>query len=211
MLSIDEARPFYAGAEPAHDFDHVLRVLTLALRLARAEGADPQIVQTAALLHDIARHAESETGEDHALAAARRARAILAERNAPGPFIEAVAAAIANHRFRTGAPPAGLEAQILYDADKLDAIGCVGVARAYLVGGRTGQRLWSAVPEDDALDAANPTIAPPDHTPVREYMVKLRRLRDTLHTAEARRIAAGRHDAMVAFFSRLAAEVQGEA
>ena len=210
MMTIDEVRPLYAGAESAHDFDHVLRVLALADRIARAEGADLDVVRAAVLLHDIARAEESETGEDHALAAARRSRVLLGQRGAAPELVDAVSEAIKSHRFRTGGPPATLEAQILYDADKLDAIGAIGVARAYAVGGRIGQRLWSDVGSGDRLDPANPMVLPPEHTPVREYVVKLARLKTTLYTAEARRIARGRHRFMVSFFNRLAREVVGE-
>ncbi len=209
-ISIDEARSLYCSADSAHDFDHVLRVLALAERIARAEGADHEIVRVAALLHDIGRADEAATGEDHAQASARRARVLLKERGADEGFIDAVCGAILAHRFRTGGPPATLEAQILYDADKLDAIGAIGVARAYAVAGRTGQRLWSAVDAGERLDPDHPTHLPAEHTPVREFVVKLARLKATLHTAEARRIARGRHRFMAAFFRRLAREVQGD-
>ncbi len=211
IISIEEARALYSGSDSAHDFDHVLRVLALAERIALAEGAKLEMVQAAVLLHDIGRAEEARTGEDHAAISARRARALLLERGARQDWAEGVAQAIASHRFRTGGPPPSLEAKVLYDADKLDAIGAIGVARAYAVGGRSGQRLWSAVQPDDALDPADPTALAADHTPVREYVVKLARLKRTLHTAEARRIAASRHRFMAAFFARLAREVRGEA
>ncbi len=210
MITIDEARQLYAGAESAHDFDHVLRVLALAEHIARSEGADLAVIRTAVLLHDIARNAERESGADHAEAAARRVRTLLAERGAAPEFVEAVAAAVVNHRFRGGGAPATLEARILYDADKLDAIGAIGIARAYAVGGQTGQRLWSDVAADERLDPTNPRAHVPDHTPVREYVVKLARVKNTLFTKEARRIARGRHRFMVAYFDRLAREVTGD-
>jgi HD superfamily phosphodiesterase len=78
------------------------------------------------------------------------------------------------------------------------------------VAGRTGQRLWSTVDAADRLDPANPTALTAEHTPVREYVVKLVRLKKTLHTAEARRIARGRHRFMVSFFNRLGREAAGE-
>ena len=211
MITIDEARLLYAGADSAHDFDHVLRVLALAARIARAEGADIEVVRTAALLHDMARSEEHATGEDHSVAAARRARPLLLQRGAPPAFVDAVCLAIRDHRFRTGSPPSTLEAQILYDADKLDAIGAIGVARAYAVGGRLGQRLWSEVDAaDERLGPAHPSSLAAEHTPVREYVVKLARLQATLFTSEARRIALGRHRFMVSFFERLASEVTGQ-
>src|SRR5512136_107390 len=88
MMTIDEARHLYAGAESAHDFDHVLRVLALAEHIARSEGADLAIVRTAVLLHDIARNAERETGADHAAAAASRARVLLTQSGAASDFVE---------------------------------------------------------------------------------------------------------------------------
>jgi hypothetical protein len=78
------------------------------------------------------------------------------------------------------------------------------------VGGQTGQRLWSDVAADERIDPANPTAHVPDHTPVREYVVKLARVKKTLFTKEARRIARGRHRFMAAYFDRLAREVTGE-
>jgi uncharacterized protein len=207
VISIAEARRLYAGGDAVHDFDHVLRVLRLAERIGRAEGADLSIVRAATLLHDVGREEAAATGVDHAALGARRAGEILAGR--PAATVEAVAHAIAAHRFRTDPEPDTLEAQVLFDADKLDAIGAVGVARAFAYGGARGQRLWAQIEsvdldrwesEGDDLDA---------HTPVHEFVVKLSRIKDRLFTPTARAIAADRHDAMVAFFERLSEEVQG--
>ncbi|MGD8398544.1 MAG: HD domain-containing protein [Anaerolineae bacterium] len=199
MLDVDEARHHYAHAEAVHDFDHVLRVLALAERLARAEGADLEIVRAAALLHDAGRG----QGVEHAAAGADLARRVLVDQ--PPDRVEAVAHAIAAHRFRRGPAPATLEARVVHDADKLDAIGAIGVARAFHYGGHWGQRLWAEVPPDyeetpDSLDV---------HTPVHEYVYKLARIKDRLLTASARRLADERHAFMVAFFARLHREVHG--
>ena len=133
MITIEEARHHYQGADAVHDFDHVRRVLALAERLARAEGADVEIVRTAALLHDAARGQGDRLAADHAQAGAEIARRLLAGH--PPEKIEAVAHAIAAHRFRAGPSPQTLEAMVLHDADKLDAIGAIGVARAFAFGG----------------------------------------------------------------------------
>jgi uncharacterized protein len=199
MITIQEARQHYEGADAAHDFDHVLRVLALAERLARSEGADLEVVRAAALLHDVARGQEA----DHAQAGAELARRLLAGQ--PAERVEAVAHAIAAHRFRTGPAPQTLEAQVLHDADKLDAIGAIGVARAFARGGHEAQRLWAEVPPGYQESAA----AVGEHTPVHEYHVKLVKIRDRLLTESARRLAKGRHDFMVAFFEQLEREVLG--
>jgi uncharacterized protein len=207
LITIIEARRYYEEADAVHDFDHVLRVLTLAERIGQAEGADLEIVRTAALLHDAGREQAEADGLDHAAFAANRAREILARQ--PPAKVEAIAHAIAAHRFRTGPEPDTLEARVLFDADKLDAIGAVGIARAFAYGGAHGQRLWAPVETVDVARWAEEGDDPRTHTPVHEFVVKLSRLKERLFTPTGRAIAEERHAYMVAFFERLAAEVQG--
>jgi uncharacterized protein len=211
MITVEEARSHYPGKDAAHDFQHVLRVLRLAECIGRAEGADMQVLRAAALLHDVARVAEDAGGPCHAETGARRARDILAGQ--PKHRVEAVAHAIRTHRFRSSAAPRTLEARVLYDADKLDAIGAIGIARAYAIAGRCAQRLWAQVPADYAgrsIEAARRDVSDEHHTPVHEYRFKLSRLKDSLFTDSARSIAVGRHAFMVQFFARLEQEVMGE-
>jgi uncharacterized protein len=208
MITIAEAQHYYETADVGHSFDHVLRVLRLAERIGREEGADLEIVRAAALLHDVGRETAEATGLDHAIFAAARAREILADR--PPAAVEAVTHAIAAHRFRTSPEPATLEAQVLFDADKLDALGAVGVARAFAYGGTLEQRLWAPVESVDVARWMEEGEDSPDHTPVHEFVVKLSRLKEHLFTATGRSIAQGRHDYMVAFFEQLDAEVRGE-
>jgi len=203
VITVEEARHHYKGSDAIHDFDHVLRVVALADRLAQAEGADLEIVQAAGLLHDMARGRESKESDDHAQLGAEMARRLLAGQ--PAHKVEAVAHAIAAHRFRTGPEPETLEARVLHDADKLDAIGAIGVARAFAYGGHKGQRIWAQVRPDYREDTATPE----EHTPVHEYAIKLSRIRERLLTESARRIAGDRHAFMTAFFERLDQEVQG--
>jgi uncharacterized protein len=205
MISVEKARTYYSGSDAAHDFDHVLRVLRLAERIGRAEGADLEVLRAAALLHDLGRTQELATGEDHALLSAAQARAILAAR--PPDRVEAVASAIAAHRYRNNVEPQTLEARVLYDADKLDSIGAIGVARSYAIAGRLGQRLWTEVPATAILDRGNLS---PDHSPVLELAVKLAKVKDSLYTPTAQAMARERHDFMIAFFDRLGREVAGD-
>jgi len=116
-----------------------------------------------------------------------------------------VAHAIAAHRFRGGPAPHTLEAKVLHDADKLDAIGAIGVARAFAFGGYEGQRLWADVPPGYAESQANRH----EHTPVHEFQIKLSRIKDLLLTQSARKLAEERHAFMVAFFEQLDREVRG--
>jgi uncharacterized protein len=211
-LNVEQVREYYEDADPAHDFDHVLRVLALAERIGAAEGADMDILRPAVLLHDIGRPEELRDGRCHAQVGAEKARAILSDW--PAEKVEAISHAISAHRFRNDLQPQTLEAQVLFDADKLDSIGAIGVARAYVVGGLHGQRLWGrATPEYLQALRQDSALARKDlqaHTPVHEWAFKLSRIKDVLFTATARQIAEERHRFMNDFFLRLEREVQGE-
>ncbi len=197
-ISVAEARRLYARNDTTHAFDHVLRVYRLAERIGRAEGADLRVLLTAALLHDIARDEP-----DHHLRGAEQARELLAGHDPA--FVDAVVHCIAAHRFRKGPEPRTLEARILQDADKLDAIGAIGVARAFAHAGHYGEPLCA--PLDEVMQSRPDA---PGHTPVHEYWHKLRHLAERLHTPTARAIARERHAFMEAFFQRLDAECRGE-
>jgi uncharacterized protein len=207
-ITVEEARRLYESADSVHDFDHILRVLRLGERIARAEGADLSIVRTAALLHDWGRAEAQAQGRNHALVAAERTAALFKE--APAIWVDSVMHAIAAHRFRTPPEPETLEAQVLFDADKLDAIGAVGVARAFAYGGAHNQRLWAPL---ESIDLEHWEMAGDDpnvHTPVHEFVVKLSRIKGRMYTLTGRRIAEERHTYMASFYRRLDAEVRGE-
>ncbi len=195
--------------KPSHDLDHVRRVVALARHIARVEGADEAIVACAAWLHDMERGREDAGGEDHAVAGARMAREALPRSGLFSPVdVDAIADAIASHRFRSGPPPASMEARCLFDADKLDALGAVGVGRAYMMAGEHGQRLHSEV---DGREVPR-HVGEIDHStysPVEEYTVKLRHLPDRMTTDEGRRLAERRSAFMASFFEELEAEVEG--
>ncbi len=195
MLTPEQARPLYQN-DAAHNFDHVLRVLATAERIGAKEGANLEILRTAALLHDIARAEQGRTGKDHAVEGSRLAREILKQAGEQEEFIKAVCHAVATHRFRGRNAPKTLEAKILYDADKLDAIGAVGVARAFAYGGHKNRPLWR---DDDSGE----------RTTLQEFRVKLCKVKDKLFTPTARKIADRRHQYMVDFFEQITAEITG--
>lgn len=191
----ERAKAFFDGQDPAHDWYHNLRVMALAERIGREEGADMKVLRLSALLHDIGRAEERRTGECHAEISARWAASLLREEGFAEPLIAAVQQAILAHRFRRGQPPQTLEEKILFDADKLDSIGAVGVARAFAYSGVIGQPLQADDPEQ--------------HTPYREFERKLSALKDRLFTWTARAIAEERHRFMVAFFEQWENELRG--
>ena len=212
-LSEDEARVLYAqGDDAAHDFDHVLRVTRMAERIAQTEGADVAVVRLAALLHDVSPPADgpdaTATRRTHHLAAADFARQLLSQRGLGTERIANVVHCIEAHRFRDQTVrPQTLEAQCLYDADKLDSIGALGVARAFAYAGRFGSRLWSQPWPAAPPDNAKPTGV--EYTPVHEFVYKLQRILATLYTPTARAIGTQRHAVMVTFYDQLDAEAQG--
>lgn len=206
IIDIETVRALYTAGDAAHDFDHVLRVTRLAERIAQAEGAEMAVVRAAALLHDVP---VAEGRSAHHLAAADFAGKFLADLGMEPAQIENVVHCIQAHRFRDQSiQPQTLEARCLYDADKLDSIGAIGVGRAFAFAGSHDSRLWTepvaGVPGDDA----KPTGA--DYTPVHEFVYKLQRLLATLHTQTARRIGQERHAFMATFFAQLDREMVGD-
>lgn len=202
-----EAHAFFQDSRGSHDWDHTERVLELCLRIGRKEKADLGILKLAAILHDIGRAEEDRSNGRvcHSEAGAVLARKILAAHGVPPAAIDRIAHCIETHRFRKNASPATLEAKILFDADKLDAIGAVGIGRAFLFAGEVGARLHN---KDRDLSKTLPYTK--EDTAFREYMVKLRWIKDRIFTQEGRRIARERHAFMVEFFDRLTREVDGK-
>ncbi len=208
-LTLDEARAWYDD-DPTHGFGHILRVLRTAEFLAQETGADAGVVRAAALLHDAtgaAGHLESTARGEHHHASAAFAREVLAAKGWPETKIAAVEEAIRTHRFRTGDPPRTLEAQVLFDADKLDAIGAIGVARAIAYAVSHGSPIYA--PPSAQFLATGEKIPGEPHSAYHEHLFKLRRLRERLFTPAARAVAARRDAVMRAYFEALADEMEG--
>ncbi len=203
----NEARRYYETDDGSHRWDHVKRVMALAEHLARCEGADLEVVRVAALFHDIGRAEERRTQGRvcHARYGAELTRKILQRHGLPEEFIKRVVEAIATHRFRSPKRPESLEAKVLFDADKLDALGAVGIGRAFLFAGAVGARLHN--PEVN-LEETQPYSL--EDTAWREFKLKLSKIKDQMLTREGRRLAEGRYRFMEEFFKRLHQEVAGE-
>jgi uncharacterized protein len=203
----DTARNHFKNAKGSHRWDHTLRVLRVAEHLAREEGADIETVQIATLLHDIGRLKEDQSNGqlDHAQIGAEMAGEILTKTGIDGQIIKNILHCIQTHRFRGSNRPETLEAKVLYDADKLDSIGAVGIGRAFLFAGEVGAKL-----HDKHVDVENSKPYTEDDTAYREYLVKLSKIRDRMLTREGRKLAEERHEFMVEFFDRLNREVEGE-
>lgn len=213
MPTIAEARAWYAKADPVHDFEHVLRVYRMAEHLAIIEKADLEIVRAAALLHDAQGSAPGGAGSsraNHHHSSSDFAAEMLQAEGWPAERIAAVQHAIRAHRFRDQSePPQTLEARILFDADKLDVLGAIGVARTIAYAVLDGQPVYTQ-PSARFLETGEREPGEP-HSSYHEFIFKLSKIKDRLFTPTARALAAGRHQFLVEFYERLQAEQRGEA
>ncbi|GAB6156301.1 HD domain-containing protein [Desulfosporosinus burensis] len=137
------AKGFYARKDRAHDLEHALRVREWGNKLAQEEGADSTIIELAALLHDIGRSGAVE--KTHSESSAGLAVNILQKNGYPEEVVWRVKEAIISHSREAGHVPTSLEAKILYDADKLDFVGAIGLGRLFTLGGVNG---WPLVGEN---------------------------------------------------------------
>ena len=187
------ARDIFAGEASGHDFDHTLRVFHMATRLAQEEGADLQTVQLAALLHDVDdRKLSPETYEGKL-----RAVAFLQENGVGKEQIEMITDIISRISFSAHmAPPESIEGKCVQDADRLDAMGAIGIARTFAFGGSRGRRLH----DPERIDA---------NASIQHFYDKLLLLKEGMHTATGRRLAGERDTYMRRFLEQFYAEWDG--
>lgn len=202
----DTARCFFDNARGSHDWDHTRRVVALCERIGPAEKADMTVLRIAALLHDIGR--ADQDGSDgklcHAARGAEMAKPVVEKLPLDERQEANVLHCIRTHRFRGDAAPETVEAKVLFDADKLDGIGAVGIARAYLFAGEIGARL-----HNPDVPAERTAAYSENDTGYREYVVKLRHVRERMLTRTGRTLAEERHAFMEMFFARFLAEYDG--
>lgn len=192
--------------DAAHDREHVYRVLNNALRIAQGEGgAEMDVLIAAALLHDISRPEQmADSRVDHALHGADKAWAFLQESGFPADFCDQVRQCIRTHRFRESAPPVSLEAKILFDADKLDVAGAIGIARTLAYNGETGRPIYTR----DAAGCISDGTGDREDSFFREYRFKLEHICDHFLTDTGRALARARHGAAMAYYEALLTEVR---
>lgn len=193
-----------AYADPAHDFSHILRVYRMAEHLCEVEGGDPSIALPAALLHDLYQVPKNHPER----AAAAEKSAVMAERmlkeiSYPNDKIPFIMLAIRSHSFSRGETPTTKEAMIVQDADRLDAIGAIGIARLWVTGAQFNRQLYS--PEDPFCENGR---EPDDlQYSIDHFYQKLLKIKDRLMTEEARRIAEERHAFLVKYVGQLRREL----
>lgn len=188
-----------------HDRSHVERVYNLAVRIAEEENGDLDVVKAAALLHDIARAREDKGAiVDHATEGAKMARKILEEVDFPKQKMDKVLYCIETHRFKAGLNAKNLEAKILQDADRLDIIGAIGIARVFTRGGWGNKPIYDpSIPPKEKYDGKSLTSLNHIHE-------KILKVKNSINTSSAKKIAEQRHKFVEQFVERLFKEWKGE-
>jgi uncharacterized protein len=178
--------------DAAHDWGHVERVFHCGMAIAATEpDTDLLVLRAALVLHDIG---EKTEGSGNRLVGESEVHEILLPFAVPAPALSRIVAAINEHSFTRGQQPATIEAAIVQDADRLDAIGAVGIGRAFAYGGALGRPLYD--PEDR-------------RSTIHHFYDKLLLLRDGMHTTEGRRLADARHAFLEQFLEQFLQEWAG--
>ena len=189
----------------AHDKEHIYRVLYTALEIAQSEqGVDEDILIAACLLHDIGRKEQFENPKlCHAEIGAKKAYAFLISNGFEEGFAKRVAACINSHRFRGDNPPESIEAKILFDADKIDVCGTLGIARTLYYNAFLGEPLYNLDENGNVLSGENDKGV----SFFQEYKFKLEKIYSKLQTEKGKEIAESRRQSAVDFYESMLREV----
>jgi uncharacterized protein len=215
-MTVDTSSPFQqlfqqlshaldASDDGSHDLSHLNRVWRTARLIAAEEGGDLRLLAAAVILHDcVTVEKDSPLRKQASRLAAEKAEKLLEDLQWNSLEIETVSDAIRTHSYSAGLAPSSLEGRILQDADRLDAIGAVGIARCFYTAGRMGSKLYDAHDpqgKDRDLDDRRYAL---DHFPM-----KLLRLATGFQTQAGRRMAQERHSRLQAFYDVFAGELEG--
>lgn len=215
LLNLAKETMAREGSEDAaHDYDHLERTLALADTIQTREGGDLPTIWAAVAFHDIGQQRERQHGGDHALIGADMAGELLTDTRFPQEAIPDVQQAIRDHRLTGGRTPQSLEGRILYDADKIDGLGAIGIGRLYCITGHYNQKVYSPVP-DDIIEPVDPLLVrslrrDPNYSPYIEFQLLFGNLAERMTTQTGRELARERYAFMETFFKRLRQEVEGE-
>lgn len=213
------AKKYLAGnKDSAHNIEHVTRVYNLALRLAAGEDVDLDVIKIAILLHDIGgiKELKDPSGKtDHAIESAKLAKPFLKRLGLPKDKIKHILNCIISHRYRSERKPETLEAKIVFDADKLETVGAIGIARALSWVGKNNAHIYRKMDtEEYAKDNLGGKINgrikdKTKHSPQLNWETKDKYIVDYLYTPKAKQIARERIKFSKSFFLKLEREIQG--
>ena len=205
----EHVRELMTGESSGHDWWHVYRVWQMAIHLAKETNADMTVVELGALLHDIA---DWKLNDGDLEIGPRVAREWLESMDADPAIIDQVVTIVADGSFvGAGVPDSEgtLEAQIVQDADRLDALGAVGIGRTFAFGGARNRQMYDpgiAPQLHDSFESYKASASPT----INHFYEKLFLLKDRMHTPFARKIAEERHQYMADFVNRFYREWRGE-
>ncbi len=193
-----------ANAEPGHNFSHALRVRSNARKIWQSEGGDRTIIELAALMHDVAdpKVADPATG----LAAIKNQLKALNHTEEQINQIVHIIQSISFTREKAGIPCTSLECRIVQDADRLDAMGAIGIARAFSYGGRKMRPLWNG-PHSEGHEDYEPQ---PDESTIQHFYDKLLKLKDLMKTNTGKAMAAERHEFMITYLEHFFEEWESD-
>lgn len=191
--------------DAAHDKEHIYRVLYNALEIAEEEqDVNYDVLIAACLLHDIGRKEQFENPAlCHAIVGSEKAYQFLLDHGFEMFYAEQVKQCIETHRYRKNSHPHSLEAKILFDADKLDVAGAIGIARTLLYKGMVSEPLYTLLPDGTISTGENDTVP----SFFQEYKFKLEKLYSNFYTKKAEMIAKGREYSAIEFYNSLYREI----
>ena len=179
-------KEFSSFNKGAHTLDHIKRVYSLSMQIGEGLQVSARVIQAAALLHDVGRPKESETGISHSILSGEMSKPLLQELGYTETEIKQITEAIRTHRFSEGIEPTSLEGKILSDADKLDAMGAVGIYRAIAQAESKGRGMIGFLQHADE---------------------KLLKLKDLMYTTKGKLLAMQRHEVLQGFVDELRDEI----
>lgn len=222
-IDLEEIKKFaenHLSADPdsAHNMDHVMRVYNLALKLAEGEKVDLEVIQAAVLLHDIGgpKEVQDPTGKtDHALESVKLAEPFFKKINVPEDKANHIIECIISHRYRTNHKPKTKEAMIVFDADKLETVGAIGIARVFTWVGKNDAYIYRKInlkeyiKENLGGKADGRIQDKTKHSPQLNWETKDKFIVEYLYTKKAKEIARKRIKFSQKFFDKLEKEIEG--
>ncbi|MFA4818013.1 MAG: HD domain-containing protein [Parcubacteria group bacterium] len=205
-------------SDSAHNIEHVMRVYNLAIKLAEKEKVDLDIIKIAVLLHDIggAKERKDSSGKtDHAVESAKLAKPFLIKLGLSKDKIEHILSCIVSHRYRSEQKPKTMEAKIVFDADKLETVGAIGIARAFVWVGKNNAHIYRKTnieeyAKENLCGKINGRIQnKTKHSPQINWETKDKHVVSYLYTQKAKEIAKERIGFSKTFFSKLEQEIKG--
>lgn len=190
--------------DPAHDFEHIMRVYKNAKKIAKHEKANMRLVLTSVLLHDLVSFPKSDKrSKTSSLKSAQVAKTMLKKYHYTAHEIDVIADAIADHSFSRNKVPKTLEGKILQDADRLDALGAIGIARTFSVGGAENRPIYGVIDPFCRIRTPDDKSWTVDH-----FYRKLLVLEQNMNTKFAKREARHRTKVLKEFLAELKREIQ---